>query len=91
MTGKEELYLMVRRGRAVPVGNVKRTRKIEGKLGTVVSHKSTEWLCDDAGEGRNCRKLTSSFTESRSDLLIGKCVGLKGMWRGSLVILVLRK
>lgn len=42
MTAKEELYLMVRRGREVPVGNLERTRKIEGKLGTVVSHKSRD-------------------------------------------------
>lgn len=42
MTEKEELYLMVRRGIEVPVGNVKRTRKTEGKLGTVVSHKSRD-------------------------------------------------
>lgn len=35
MAEKEKLYLMVRRGREVPVENLKRTRKIEGKLGTM--------------------------------------------------------
>lgn len=42
------------------------------------------------GEGE-LQEVKGSFVESGSDLLSGKCVGLKSLWRGRLVILVLRK
>lgn len=52
MTENEELHLMVRRGREVSVGTLKRrTRKTEGKPRAVVPQKSRErmlaYKCDD--------------------------------------------
>lgn len=42
MTEREELHLMEKRERAFPAGNLKRTRKMEGKPGVVIPHMSRE-------------------------------------------------